>query len=72
MHFLNTIDSICENLHKEIYKEMKNLNVSSIKSDTFYVEINFINDIMDRIDQSVNKKIELPDKEIVRRVLRLW
>ena len=77
MHYLNTfvqhnkIDSISQDLTKII------INSKSLT----YSELDFIyrgnlNNIMDNIHESVGKVyeegIEFPDKEVVRRILRLW
>lgn len=64
------VDSICEDVSEFI----KNLNVLSKKPDILYGEINFINFIMNSIDDSVVKSFtdkELPNKEVVRRIFRL-
>lgn len=74
VHFLNgvvksnKVDSIFQNL-----KNSKPYDYSEL--DSIYRGIENINFIMNNIDDSVAKvftKEELPDKEIVRRVLRLW
>ena len=77
MHYLNTfvqhnkIDSICENLN-----EFMNKSNSARKVRKRFSNIEILTyEIMDNIDKSVGKVFreeKLPDKEVVRRVLRLW
>lgn len=77
VHFLNgvlqsnKVDCICEDMDKFI----KNSNIVFKKSDTLYGEINFLNVVMNNIDESVIKLFKqekLSNKEVIRRVSRLW
>lgn len=74
VHFLNGL--IQSNKVDSIFQHLKNSKPYDYSElDSTYREIENINFIMNNIDDSVRKTFtdkELPDKEVVRRVLRLW